>query len=162
MGEYLKAEEFTNGKDGEIQFIVNGNDIIPVLGSSKFSASTTPKVSSRGQIGTRNMQNKIASFENKISLTADYYLVSTIREWLIGLERTGKWPKIDMMAVNYDQGTSLGRMSTVYKDLVPDGEVMLQLLDEAAENGLTMDLTFKFSSWNSLGEFNDPEGIGRD
>ena len=35
MGEYLQGEEFTNGKDGEIQFIKDGT-IIPVYGSSKF------------------------------------------------------------------------------------------------------------------------------
>ncbi len=162
MGEYLKSAEFTNGKDGEMQFIVDNSAIIQVLGSSKFSASTTPKVSSRGQIGTRTKQSKITGFENKITLTADYYLIGTIRSWLLEQKRTGKWPKIDMMAVNHDKGTSLGRMSTLYKDLVLTDEVPLQSLDESAEDGLTIDLNFVFSDWDSLNEFGNPMETGKE
>lgn len=161
MGKYLMAEEFTNGRDGVIQFICNG-EIIPVLGSSKFAATTTPKLASRGQIGTRTIQSKITTFENKIAMTADYYVVELIRSWLLEFKKTGKWPKIDMMAINEDQGTSMGRMSTSYKDLVLDGDVPLQMLDEATENGLTIDINFRFRDWDSLSEFNDPQGTGEE
>ena len=83
------------------------------------------------------MISKPTSFENKIALTADYYLVGVLTQWLMEFKSTGIWPKIDMMAVNNDKGTSLGRMSKLYKDLVPDGEISLQELDEANETGLT-------------------------
>lgn len=162
MSDFLKAQEFTNGKDGEIQFIIDNVTVVSVLGSSKFSASTTPKVTERGQIGTRNKQAKIAGFENKITLTADYYLVSVIRGWLIAFRRSGKWPKIDLMAVNEDEGTSLGRMSTLYKDLVLTDEVPIQKLDESVEDGLMIDLNFVFSDWDSLGEFKDLDGVKTD
>lgn len=161
MGEYLQGEEFTNGKDGEIQFIKDGL-IIPVYGSSKFKASSTPKVITRGQIGTRRLISKPTSFENKITLTADYYMVGVMTDWLLEFKATGKWPKIDLMAVNHDKGTSLGRMSKVYFDLVPDGEISLQELDESNESGLTTELTFKFSDWDSLSNFTLPTNIGRE
>lgn len=158
---YLKAEEFTNGKDGDMQFIADGI-IVPVLGASKFSATTSPKVASRGQIGTRNKQSKITGFENKISLTADYYLIKEIRNWLLEYKKTGKWKKIDLMAINHDKGTSLGRMSTLYKDLVLTDEVPLQKLDESVEDGLTIDLNFIFSDWESMDEFGEVQGVGRE
>ena len=161
MGEYLQGEEFTNGKDGEIQFIKDGT-IIPVYGSSKFKASSTPKVITRGQIGTRRLISKPTSFENKITLIADYYMVGILTDWLLEFKDTGKWPKINLMAVNHDKGTSLGRMSKVYFDLVPDGEISLQELDESNESGLTTELTFKFSDWNSLSNFSLPTNIGRE
>lgn len=159
---YLKSQEFTNGKDGEMQFIENGSKIVPVLGASKFSASTTPKVTSRGQIGTRNKQSKITGFDNKITITADYYLIKVIRNWLTKYKKTGKWDKIDMMAVNHDKGTSMGRMSTLYKDLVLTDEVPLQKLDESVEDGLTIDLNFVFSEWESMDEFGEVTEIGRE
>lgn len=162
MGDFLKAQEFTNGKDGEIQFIIDNSDIVQVLGASKFKASTTPKVSERGQIGTRNKQSKMTTFENKIALTADYYLIGIIRGWLLSQKRTGKWPKIDLMSVNYDKGTSLGRMSTLYKDLVLTDEVPLQILDESVEDGLTIDINFVYSDWDSLDEFGRPVEIGKE
>lgn len=161
MGEYLQGKEFINGKDGELQFIKDGQ-IIPVWGSSKFKASTTPKIASRGQIGTRQIISKPTSFENKVTLTADYYMVGVVTEWLTEFKNTGIWPKIDMMVVNHDKGTSQGRMSKLYKDLVPDGEVNLQELDESNETGLTVDLTFKFSDWEPLSNFSLPTGIGRE
>lgn len=161
MGEYLRGEEFTNGKDGEMQFIKDG-EIIPILGSSKFKATTTPKVINRGQIGTRRIISKPTSFENKITITADYYMVGVMTDWLLEFKETGKWPQINLMAVNYDKGTSLGRMSKLFKDLVPDGELTLQELDEAAESGLMCELTFKFSDWESMGNFALPTNIGKE
>lgn len=161
MGEYLQGEEFTNGKDGEMHFI-KGGVILPVYGSSKFKATTTPKVITRGQIGTRRLISKPTSFENKITMTADYYMVGIMTDWLLEFKETGKWPKIDMMAVNYDKGTSLGRMSKVYCDLVPDGEISLQELDESNESGLLAELTFKFSDWESLSNFDLPTNVGRE
>lgn len=161
MGEYLQGEEFTNGKDGEMQFLKD-DTIIPVYGSSKFKATTTPKVITRGQIGTRRLISKPTSFENKITLTADYYMAGVITKWLMEFKETGKWPRIDLMAVNYDKGTSLGRMSKIYRDLVPDGEITLQELDESNETGLMLELTFKFSDWESLSNFSLPENIGRE
>lgn len=161
MGEYLQGEEFTNGKDGEMQFIKDGQ-VIPVYGSSKFKASSTPKTITRGQIGTRRLISKPTSFENKITMTADYYFVGIMTDWLLEFKRTGKWPKIDMMVVNHDKGTSLGRKSNIYFDLVPDGEISLQELDESNESGLMVDLTFKFSDWDSLSNFNLPTKIGRE
>lgn len=159
---YLKSQEFTNGKDGEMQLIVNGSKVIPILGASKFKASTTPKVTSRGQIGTRNKQSKITGFDNKLSLTADYYLIKEIRAMLNSFKKTGKWDKIDLMAVNHDKGTSMGRMSTLFKDLVLTDEVPLQELDESIEDGLTIDINFVFSEWESLDEFGNPQEIGRE
>lgn len=161
MGEYLKQEEFVNGKDGDIQFIKDGS-VIPVLGSSKFSAVTTPDTGSRGQIGTRLKLTKIKGFTNKLTMSCDYYMVGIITEWLLEFKATGKWPKIDCMAVNHDKGTSLGRMAKIYKDLVPEGDIPLQTLDEASENGLMVDLTFNFSDWESLSNFSAPSGVGRE
>lgn len=161
MGEYLRGEEFTNGKDGEMQFIKDGT-VIPIYGSSKFKASTTPKVITRGQIGTRRLISKPTSFENKITMTADYYMVGVMTDWLLEFKETGKWPQINLMAVNYDKGTSLGRMSKLFKDLVPDGEITLQELDEAAESGLMCELTFKYSDWESMSNFSLPTNIGKE
>lgn len=161
MGEYLRGEDFTNGKDGEIQFIKDGT-IIPVLGASKFKASSTPKLASREQIGTRQIISKPTSFENKITITADYYMVGVMTEWLLEFKNTGKWPQINLMAVNHDKGTSLGRMSKLFKDLVPDGDLTLQELDDAANTGLMVDLNFKFSDWEPLSNFGMPTAIGKE
>lgn len=161
MSEYLGAEGFTNGKDGELQFLIDGK-VIPILGATKFKAATTPKVASRGQIGTRTKQSKITGFENKIAMTADYYLITEIRKLLINQKRTGAWPKVDMMAVNFDKGTGMGRMCTLYKDLVLTDEVPLQILDEAVDDGLTLELNFVFSYWDSLDEFGKPVHTGKE
>lgn len=66
------------------------------------------------------------------------------------------------MAINHDKGTSLGRMSTLYKDLVLTDEVPLQKLDESVEDGLTIDLNFIFSDWESMDEFGEVQGVGRE
>lgn len=161
MGEYLLNDEFTNGADGEVQFVVAGK-LVPVYGSMKLKASATPKTTKRGQIGTRQKQSKITSWENKITMTVDYWVVGLMTDWLKEFERTGKWPKIDLMAINDDKGTSLGRMSKRYYGLVPDGEITLQELDESNESGLTTELTWSFERWDSLSNLSVPNGIGRE
>lgn len=161
MGAYLQGEEFTNGKDGELQFIQSGL-IIPILGASKFKAVATPKIITRGQIGTRRMISKPTTIDYKITITADYYMVGVMIGWLKEFEQTGKWPKIDLMVVSEDKGTSLGRLSMTYSDLVPDGDITLQELDESADNGLMTELTFKSSGYKPLNNFGLPVNIGRE
>lgn len=159
--KYLLSQDFTNGADGQIQFMKDGQ-IIPVYGASKFKATSSPTIGSRGQIGTRNKQHRIKDFENKIKLTADYYMVAVITEWLKEMKKTGVWPKIDMMAVNTGKGTSMGMMSKTYYDLVPDGEIPLQELDDAAADGLMAELTFKFRDWEDLENFKMPTHVGNE
>lgn len=161
MSEILRSEDFTNGTDGQIQFIKDG-EIITLYGSQKAKASTTPETTSRGQIGSRNKQTKIKNFKNKLSITSDYWTVQLLRDWLLEFRRTGRFPKIDCQMVNDDKGTSLGRMSTVYYDLVPDGDITLQELDENVEDGLLNELTFTFSDWDELEKFGRPKNIGRE
>lgn len=161
MDGYLRSQDFTNGTDGQIQFIVD-NEVITLYGSQKFKATTSPKTGERGQIGTRNKQTKITGFTNKIKITADYWTVQLMTDILLKFKNTGKFPKIDCQCINYDKGTSLGRMSKVYYDLVPDGEITLQELDETVENGLMTELSFSFRTWDELEGFARPQNIGRD
>ena len=72
MGEYLRSEDFVNGKDGQIQLVVDG-EIITLYGSQKFKASSTPETSERGQIGTRKKKIKFKAFKNKIYINADFW-----------------------------------------------------------------------------------------
>lgn len=161
MGEYLRSEDFTNGKDGQIQFLKDGQAIM-LYGSQKFKATATPKTSQRGQIGTRNKQTKISGFENKITITADYWTVGLMTEWLQEFKKTGKFPKVDCQVINHDKGTSLGKMSKVYFDLMPTGDITLQELDESNEDGLVNELEFSFRDWDSLQNFSRPSAIGRE
>ncbi|EJU21175.1 PF09393 family protein [Peptoanaerobacter stomatis] len=161
MGEYLRSEDFVNGKDGQIQLVVDG-EIITLYGSQKFKASSTPETSERGQIGTRNKQSKIKGFKNKISITADYWFVQVMTDILKKYKKTGIFPKVDCQCINNDKGTSLGVMSKVYYDLVPDGDITLQELDESKDEGLTTDIAFTFRDWDELEAFNRPANIGRD
>lgn len=157
--KYLMQSEFTNGADGEMQFMKAGQ-ILPVYGASKFKATSSPTIGSRGQIGSRNKQYSIKEFENKIKLTADYYLVGVLTDWLVEFKRTGIWPEIDMMAINTGKGTSMGQMSKIYYGLVPDGEIPLQELDSAAADGLMCDVNFKFRDWDNIDNVKLPSGIG--
>lgn len=161
MGEYLTTQEFTNGTDGELAFLKAG-EVIPVWGSQKFKATRSSTTTSRGQIGTRRKLNKITKQEYKITMTCDYWVVGLLTEWNQEFERTGKWPKIDLIATNEDKGTSQGRLSKQYLDLVPDGEITEQELDESNEAGLTMDITFKASGVKVLENLKRPTNIGRE
>lgn len=161
MGGYLKAQDFVNGKDGQIQFIVDG-EIITLYGSQKFKATTSPETSGRGQIGTRNLQTKIKGFKNKISITTDYWFVQVMSDVLKKYKKTGIFPKIDCQCVNNDVGTSLGEMSKVYYDLVPESDITLQELDESKDDGLTAEYTFTFRDWDELSAYARPTNIGRD
>ena len=89
-------------------------------------------------------------------------MVGLLTEWNQEFERTGKWPKIDLIATNEDKGTSQGRLSKQYLDLVPDGEITEQELDEANEIGLTVDITFKASGVKVLENLKRPTNIGRE
>ena len=50
----------------------------------------------------------------------------------------------------------------VYYDLVPDGDITLQELDESKDEGLTTDATFTFRDWDELEAFKRPSNIGRE
>ena len=77
-------------------------------------------------------------------------------------KKTGIFPKVDCQCINNDKGTSLGIMSKVYYDLVPDGDITLQELDESKDEGLTTDATFTFRDWDELEAFKRPSNIGRE
>lgn len=161
MGEYLSTQEFTNGTDGELTFLKDG-EVIPIWGTQKFKATRSSTTISRGQIGTRRKLSKITKQEFKITMTCDYWMVGLMTEWNQEFEDTGKWPKIDLIATNEDKGTSQGRLSKQYLDLVPDGEISEQELDEANESGLTMEITFKASGVKVLENLKRPTNIGRE
>lgn len=161
MSGYLKSQDFVNGKDGQIQFVVDG-EIITLYGTQKFKAITTPETSGRGQIGTRNLQTKIKGFKNKISITYDYWFTQVMTDILKKYKATGIFPKVDCQCINNDKGTSLGEMSKVYYDLVPEADIILQELDESKDDGLTGDVTFTFRDWDELQAYKRPTNIGRD
>lgn len=161
MGEYLSTQEFTNGTDGELTFLKDG-EVIPIWGTQKFKATRSSTTISRGQIGTRRKLSKITKQEFKLTMTCDYWMVGLMTEWNQEFEDTGKWPKIDLIATNEDKGTSQGRLSKQYLDLVPDGEISEQELDEANESGLTMEITFKASGVKVLENLKRPTNIGRE
>ena len=161
MGTYLKIADAVNGKQGEIYFTIDGQRI-HVPGVQKIEAHDTIKERTLNTIGTVKTQTGVAGVEGSGTMTVQYYAIKILGEMVDHYRRTGKYKPFEILIINEDPNTSIGRRSIAYLDVVLTGDVPSSVLDASSEDGLTIDISFKYGDKVVNDNFGAPTAIGRD
>ena len=161
MSIYLKIADAVNGKLGSVYFTVDGRRF-EVPGIQKIEAHDTMKERSMTTVGTVKTQTAPAGVEGEGSMTIHYYAVSTFGAMIENYRRTGRFTPFDILIINEDRGTNLGRRTTSFSDCVLTGQVPLAVLDAETERALTIELHFKYGEYRVIEDFNAPTAIGRE
>ncbi|MEG1478313.1 MAG: phage tail tube protein, partial [Clostridiales bacterium] len=76
--------------------------------------------------------------------------------------KTGEFKPFDMLIINYDKGTGLGRRSASFTNCTLYGDVPLATLDSSIDDALTIDVKFKYDEFQIIEDFSAPTAIGRE
>ena len=161
MSIFLKIQGTVDGKLGSVYFTIDGRRY-EVPGIQKIEAHDSVKERSMRTVGTVKTQTAVAGVEGSGSLTIQYYAVATFGKIIDSYRRTGELKPFDMLIVNYDKGTGLGRRSASFTNCTLYGDVPLAILDSTIDEALTIDVKFKFDEFNIIEDFGEPTAIGRE
>lgn len=161
MSIFLKIQDTVDGKLGSVYFTIDGRRY-EVPGVQKIEAHDTVKERSMRTIGTVKTQTAVAGVEGSGSLTIQYYAIATFGKIIDEYRRTGVFKPFDMLIVNYDKGTGIGRRSASFTNCTLCGDVPLASLDSTIDDALTIDVRFKYDEFSIIEDFTEPTAIGRD
>ncbi len=159
MSIYLKIQDAVNGRKGQVYFTIDGRRY-EVPGIQKIEAHDTIKERSMNTVGTVKTQTALAGVEGSGTMTVNYYAVSTFGKMMESYRKNGQYTSFDILIVNEDKSTSLGRRSSLFSQCVLSGDVPLALLDATADDSLTIDIHFKYLEYENLEDFTSPANVG--
>ncbi|MEE0775880.1 MAG: phage tail tube protein [Bacillota bacterium] len=161
MSIYLKIADGVDGKQGEAWITVDGVTK-ELVGLQKIEALDTVNERTMKTVGTVKTQTAMGSVDGSGTMTLHYCALPTFARMIEKYRKTGKITRFDLIIINDDPGTSLGRRSASFTDCVLSGDVPLAVLDATTDEHLTVDLNFKYSDYTQESDFNEPKNIGRE
>jgi hypothetical protein len=161
MSIFLKIQDTINGKKGSVYFTIDGRRF-EVPGIQKIEAHDTIKERTLNTIGTVKTQSAISGVEGSGSMTINYYAVSTFGKMIEKFRSTGVYETFNILVINEDPSTSLGRRSCSFTGCTLSGDIPLALLDATTDDGLTIDVSFKYEDYATMGDFSEPVNIGQE
>jgi len=157
---YLKIDDAVNGKQGSAYITIDGV-MYDLPGLQKIEAHDTLKERTMNTVGTVRSQSAPAGVEGSGTLTIQYWAIKIFAGMVNTYRKTGKMPRFDLLVENDDPGTSLGRRSSGFNGCILTGDIPLAALDGNADDGLTIDISFKFDEYVPGDEFANPANVGR-
>lgn len=160
MGKYLLIDDSVDGRQGEAYIDVFG-EVSPLLGITSLEITDSLKERTLKQVGTIRTQSKPSGMEGSGKMTLQYHNVSTFSKIIENFKKTGKYEKFNLTVINDDKGTSIGKRTIGVYGCSLTGDIPIGKLD-ANEESATIDVSFKFDSWNTIGDFSKPQNIGQE
>ncbi len=161
MSIFLKIQDTVDGKLGSVYLTFEGRRY-EVPGVQKIEAHDSVKERTMRTIGTVKTQTAVAGVEGSGSLTIQYYAIAIFGKIIDTYRRTGVLEPFDLMIINYDKGTGIGRRSVSFSNCTLCGDVPLAALDSTIDAALTIDLQFKYDEFGIIEDFSEPTAIGRE
>ncbi|HIZ76054.1 MAG TPA: phage tail tube protein [Firmicutes bacterium] len=161
MSIFLKIQDTVDGKLGSVYLTIDGRRY-EVPGIQKIEAHDVVKERTLKTVGTVRTQTAVAGVEGSGTMTIQYYAISIFGKIIEKYRREGNFTPFDLLIVNYDKGTGLGRRSASFSNCTLCGDVPLAALDSTIDDALTIDLKFKYDDFYILEDFAEPTAIGRE
>jgi hypothetical protein len=149
---FLKAGDTISGQEARAFATINGN-IEEMFYAKKFEAKVKKKKKAINTLGKRGSQNKANGWEGTGSMTI-YYVSSVFRQLMLDYMKTGKDTYFDIQITNEDPGSSIGKQTTVLKDVNLD-EIVFASFDVDSES-LEEEVSFTFDDADILDQFGKP------
>lgn len=161
MALFMKIDDGVDGKQGSVYITVD-NKVKELPGVQKIEAKDSIAERTMKTVGTVKTQSAAAGVEGSGSLTIHYWAIMIFSEMVATYRKTGVMPTFDLLIINNDPATSLGRRSTAFTDCCLSGDVPQALLDATTDDHLTIDIEFKYSDCSIQDEFSEPAAVGRE
>ncbi|MGI6361015.1 MAG: phage tail tube protein [Bacillota bacterium] len=161
MSLYLKIQDAVDGKCGSVYLTISGRRF-EVPGVQKIEAHDTIKERTMSTVGTVKTQTAMAGVDGAGTMSINYYAVAIFGEIMEKYRRTGQYEPFDLLIINEDPATSLGRRSVAFTGCVLTGNLPLASLDATTADSLTMEVSFKYEDYTVMEDFGLPQYTGRE
>ena len=149
---FFHANDAISGKEGRAYAVINGR-VEERFYCKDLEATAELKESDFNALGTRGTQTKITGWTGAGNMTI-YYATSLFRMIVLEYIKTGKMTYFDIQVVNEDPSSSLGKQTTILKNVTLSKVTMAKLDVEADFLDETVD--FKYSDVDVLDQFGQP------
>ena len=158
---FIKIDDVVDGKSGEAWMTQNGV-VKELVGLQKVEFHDTINERKLKTVGTVRTQTAPSGVDGAGTMTVQYGHIKTFASMVMEYRRSGKMPIFDLLIINNDPGTSMGRRSVSFEDCRLTGDVPMAALDADSDDGLTCELNFSYSNADIQEEFADISAIGRE
>ncbi|WP_068505717.1 phage tail tube protein [Paenibacillus kribbensis] len=152
MTQWLQAKDTISGQQGRLYATINGN-VEEMAYCKKFEAKIEKNMTEVKVLGYLGDQNKANGWKGTGSMTF-YYVTSLFRQMMLDYVTTGKDTYFDLVAVNEDPTSSIGKQTVTLKN-VNISSIIIAKLDTESQL-LDEDLDFTFSGVGLQDSFSKP------
>ncbi|KAE8560251.1 phage tail tube protein, partial [Paenibacillus polymyxa] len=152
MAQWLQAKDTISGQQGRVYATINGN-VEEMAYVKTLEAKIEKNMTEVKVLGYLGDQNKANGWKGTGSMTL-YYVTSLFRQLMLDYVTTGKDTYFDLVIVNEDPTSSIGRQTVTLQN-VNFSSTIIAKVDTGSEL-LDEDLDFTFSGVKLLDSFTKP------
>ncbi|MEC1696180.1 phage tail tube protein [Schinkia azotoformans] len=146
----MRNNDAISAKEGTVYIIIDGKsyeyaELVSLKAEIKYIKADVKCV------GKRMKGSKIVGAEGTGSIKVHYHRPEN-RMMALEYARTGKSPIMDIQAINADVTSRAGKQTTLLKDIVPDGALIVQI-DGDSDDLLYDEFDFTFDDFDFLDQF---------
>ncbi|WP_226000891.1 phage tail tube protein [Paenibacillus sp. BJ-4] len=149
---YLKAGDTISGQEGRAFATINGN-VEEMFYIKTLEAKAEKEKTDVKTLGKRGTQHKANGWSGSGSMTI-YYTTTRFRQLMLDYIKTGKDTYFDIMIVNEDPSSSIGKQTVVLKSVNLDSVIMAKV--DTDSEVLDEDIDFTFDDVDVPDSFNAP------
>ncbi|MFS8215549.1 phage tail tube protein [Paenibacillus sp. S29] len=149
---YLKAGDTISGQEGRAFATINGN-VEEMFYVKTLEATAEKEKTDVKTLGRRGTQHKANGWSGSGSMTI-YYTTTRFRQLMLDYIKTGKDTYFDIMIVNEDPSSSIGKQTVVLKSVNIDSVIMAKV--DTDSEVLDEDIDFTFDDVDVPDSFNAP------
>lgn len=150
--KFLQANDAISGQEARAYATINGI-VEEMFYAKKFEAKVKKNKKAIKVLGKRGSQNKANGWEGTGTMTI-YYVTSTFRELMLQYMKQGIDVYFDVQITNQDPNSTIGKQTTVIKNINLD-EVVMASFDVESE-ALEEEVSFTFDDADILDQFGTP------
>jgi hypothetical protein len=149
---FLNARDTISGQEGRAYAVINGNveEMFYVKGIEATAEKTKAEVKTLGKRGT---QHKAAGWGGSGSMTI-YYVTSVFRQMMYDYIKNGRDTYFDIVVINEDPNSSIGRQEVTLKGVNLDSVIMAKL--DTDSDTLDEEVSFTYDDVEIPGIFQAP------
>jgi hypothetical protein len=149
---FLNARDTISGQEGRAYAVINGN--VEEMFYVKDIEATAEKAKAKVKtLGKRGAQHKAAGWSGSGSMTI-YYVTSRFRQMMYDYIKKGIDTYFDIVVINEDPNSSIGRQEVTLKDVNLDSVIMAKLDTES--DTLDEQVSFTYDDVEIPGLFQAP------
>lgn len=149
---FMKIQDAISGQEAKAFSTINGQRE-EMFYAKKLKAEAEKTKASLKTLGKRGEQSKATGWKGTGEMTI-YYVTSKFRELMLDYIKNGKDAYFDVTVINEDPASSIGKQTTILRNVNLD-KVIMAMLDVDAE-ALEEDISFTYDDVDLLDKFGKP------